>query len=612
MLHLISGRPGHGKNIYALNWLEKNNHIAFDKESETFSVIGSDEQPLFFISFDGINIIDANTAEYSDLDSLPIDQESENKSIFPDGSTIVIDEAHRCAPKSQNKEGFTNFVSFLKIHRHLGFNIIFMTQNQKDLNVDIRNLIDNHYYVSRPFGISKSMVSHYASCETRETPKPVIVSTKQFLLDPRFFKIYKSASIHNYKAVIPKKYYVYAVLVSLFLFFVIYKASSAYDFFTSASILSGNKSISSVSKPPSTRSSSSSSSSVFSNDKKVFLGSLDFYSPKSKKTVFFYKYKYPKLVNQNAKLLSVISKTAIITPTSAFCYCTPVVSAALAEILRILDTTKKMEVSFHLVSFNDVDFQDFNLKYKFKSSHFIFNNGTARSNLFLFDFLKKEFKSFNYSKSSSLVDVGYSFESSFLTSYPKILRSFSTGNNGGSFGSSNNNNNNNNNNDYDDEDSNSQKSGRLGNVFGSASKKSRQNNQGSGLSSERVKNTDVGYSFNVESSAVSSQSVKFHIKQSHSSFSGDFIDEVPIVSRNSFKSSFELNPQIVVPLFSLNDVSNRDGTSSNVPFLSWLLPADKDDRDKNYRFFFSFDFVDETIANTNAKNYLNKHGSNAE
>lgn len=91
MIHLITGRPGHGKNIYALTFLEKEGFINYDKESKTFS--STIDRPLFFIAFDSIDVKDATTAKYEDLDNLPEDQESENRSKFPDNSVIVIDEA---------------------------------------------------------------------------------------------------------------------------------------------------------------------------------------------------------------------------------------------------------------------------------------------------------------------------------------------------------------------------------------------------------------------------------------------------------------------------------------------------------------------------------------
>ena len=54
MIHLITGRPGHGKNIYALTFLEQQEFINYDKETKTFS--STIDRPLFFIAFDGINI----------------------------------------------------------------------------------------------------------------------------------------------------------------------------------------------------------------------------------------------------------------------------------------------------------------------------------------------------------------------------------------------------------------------------------------------------------------------------------------------------------------------------------------------------------------------------
>jgi len=241
MIHLITGRPGHGKNIYALTFLEQQEFINYDKETKTFS--STIDRLLFFIAFDGINIVDSTTAKYEDLDDLPTDQENDNNSKFPDNSVIVIDEAHRYSPKSTNKEGFTSFVSFLKIHRHYGFDFIFITQSQKDLNIDIRNLVENHFRVNRPFGTQKSFVNHYLGAETSENKQPVKQSSKPFVLDKRFFEVYKSASIHNYKSSIPKKYYAFIAMFILFIGFIISKGIYVYDAFSSGDMMNFGKSM---------------------------------------------------------------------------------------------------------------------------------------------------------------------------------------------------------------------------------------------------------------------------------------------------------------------------------------------------------------------------------
>jgi hypothetical protein len=547
MIHLITGRPGHGKNIYALTFLEKEGFINYDKESKTFS--STIDRPLFFIAFDSINIVDATTAKYEDLDKLPEDQESENRSKFPDNSVIVIDEAHRYSPRSSNRSGFTGFVSFLKIHRHFGFDFIFITQSQKDLNIDIRNLVENHFRVNRPFGTQKSFVNHYLGAETSENKQPVKQSSKPFVLDKRFFEVYKSASIHNYKSSIPKKYYAFIVLFIIFIGFVISKGIYVIDAFSSGDALNFGKELQSELVPD--------KQPTLSNEQRRERSANRLQKP------YFYIFKNQKKFENQGVILSTIAPNIVMNKTSIFCYCNKQQIEILDNLMRLIDTSNNIKIDFILVSFSKKDYMDFSLKYTFQNDYFSISPSAALiPNLLLLDYLKTDYKTLTKINSTALVEVGESFSSNFVTKYPVILKDYK---------------------------SSSVSSVRLKSdnlVKSTATSKQQPSDRVVG---EKISYNNVGFEFKVATQYVDDQTIIVNLKQSHSFLQG-FVNDVPVTDKRDFKTQFLLKSGQLVPLFNLSTLLNSRSKKETIPFLSYFLPGKVDDDNSSYQVFLRFNF----------------------
>ena len=564
LLVLLTGRPGHGKNIYALTFLEQQEFINYDKETKTFS--STIDRPLFFIAFDGINIVDSTTAKYEDLDDLPTDQENDNTSKFPDNSVIVIDEAHRYSPKSTNKEGFTSFVSFLKIHRHYGFDFIFITQSQKDLNIDIRNLVENHFRVNRPFGTQKSFVNHYLGAETSENKQPVKQSSKPFVLDKRFFEVYKSASIHNYKSSIPKKYYVFIAMFILFIGFIISKGIYVYDAFSSGDMMNFGKSMQSELLGSDTNANSKTNNSNLSNSNTSL--TADNRPVRSSNLVrpYFYLFKNEQKFKSSSSIFSAISPTVVMNEESIFCYCTVKEIEIIDNIVRLIDTSNNIKIDFILVSFSKKDYLDFSLKYSFENEFFRISPSTALiSNVLLLDYLRSDYQTLTKINSSALVEVGKSFSSNFVTKYPIILK------------------------DY--------KSSSVSSVRLKADQQNKQQ-PSDRIVGEKVSFNDVGFKFKIDTKFVDQQTVSIKLNQSHSFLQG-FVNDVPVTDKRDFKSQFLLTDGQLVPLFNLSSLLNSKSNKETIPFLSYFLPGKVDDDNSSYQVFLRFRF--EGVQNSQKK-----------
>ena len=566
MIHLITGRPGHGKNIYALTFLEQQEFINYDKETRTFS--STIDRPLFFIAFDGINIVDSTTAKYEDLDDLPTDQENDNNSKFPDNSVIVIDEAHRYSPKSTNKEGFTSFVSFLKIHRHYGFDFIFITQSQKDLNIDIRNLVENHFRVNRPFGTQKSFVNHYLGAETSENKQPVKQSSKPFVLDKRFFEVYKSASIHNYKSSIPKKYYIFIALFIIFIGFVISKGIYVIDAFSSGDALNFGKELQSELVPDKQQ-------PELTNEQRRERAANRLQKP------YFYIFKNQKKFENQGVILSTIAPNIVMNKTSIFCYCNKQQIEIIDNLMRLIDTSNNIKIDFILVSFSKKDYMDFSLKYTFQNDYFSISPSTALiPNLLLLDYLKSDYKTLTKINSTALVEVGESFSSNFVTKYPVILKDYK---------------------------SSSVSSVRLksDNLTKPSSKQTSKSKQqpSDRIVGEKISYNNVGFEFKVATQYVDDETINVNLKQSHSFLQG-FVNDVPVTDKRDFKTQFLLKSGQLVPLFNLSTLLNSRSKKETIPFLSYFMPGKVDDDNASYQVFLRFRFESAQNSQKNQANIV--------
>ena len=566
MIHLITGRPGHGKNIYALTFLEQQEFINYDKETKTFS--STIDRPLFFIAFDGINIVDSTTAKYEDLDDLPTDQENDNNSKFPDNSVIVIDEAHRYSPKSTNKEGFTSFVSFLKIHRHYGFDFIFITQSQKDLNIDIRNLVENHFRVNRPFGTQKSFVNHYLGAETSENKQPVKQSSKPFVLDKRFFEVYKSASIHNYKSSIPKKYYIFIALFIIFIGFVISKGIYVIDAFSSGDALNFGKELQSELVPDKQQ-------PELTNEQRRERAANRLQKP------YFYIFKNQKKFENQGVILSTIAPNIVMNKTSIFCYCNKQQIEIIDNLMRLIDTSNNIKIDFILVSFSKKDYMDFSLKYTFQNDYFSISPSTALiPNLLLLDYLKTDYKTLTKINSTALVEVGESFSSNFVTKYPVILKDYK---------------------------SSSVSSVRLksDNLTKPSSKQTSKSKQqpSDRIVGEKISYNNVGFEFKVATQYVDDETINVNLKQSHSFLQG-FVNDVPVTDKRDFKTQFLLKSGQLVPLFNLSTLLNSRSKKETIPFLSYFMPGKVDDDNASYQVFLRFRFESAQNSQKNQANIV--------
>lgn len=182
MINLVTGLPGNGKTLYALSfvkaWAEKDN------------------RPVFY---SGINEL-----------KLPWEEIDPEKWFeCPKNAIVVIDECQRVfRPRTISKE-VPEYVSKLETHRHLGIDIVLITQHPMLADSAIRRLCGKHMHVMRNFGTERATIHEWASVKDNcDKPTGRSDSIKHhWRYDKAAFDYYKSAEVHTVKRNIPMRLY---------------------------------------------------------------------------------------------------------------------------------------------------------------------------------------------------------------------------------------------------------------------------------------------------------------------------------------------------------------------------------------------------------------------
>lgn len=199
MIHLITGTPGSGKTLLAVELILKN------RNSEKI-------RPLY-ANVAGLNFDELRCFKLDDV---------ENWFDLPDGAIIVIDECQRWFRPRPNGSAVPEFISRFETHRHQGHDIILISQHPGLIDRNIRKLVDRHQHCYRPFGLEHRKIFEWNTCN--ESPEPSqnesnALRTK-LAFDKDLFKYYQSASIHTSTKRIPVKQiavFVGAILVTVVL-----------------------------------------------------------------------------------------------------------------------------------------------------------------------------------------------------------------------------------------------------------------------------------------------------------------------------------------------------------------------------------------------------------
>lgn len=185
MIDLITGLPGNCKTLFTISWLRK-----FAK---------AENRPVFY---SGIPLSDKGKAElgWSEIDP-------EKWMEAGPGSIVVIDECQRIFRNRSINSQPPKYVSDLETHRHLGIDLVFITQHPMLIDPAIRRLTGRHRHMVRIFGMQASTIHEWNSVRDNcDKPASRKDSEKtKWIFDKSVYSLYKSAELHTGKRMIPKR-----------------------------------------------------------------------------------------------------------------------------------------------------------------------------------------------------------------------------------------------------------------------------------------------------------------------------------------------------------------------------------------------------------------------
>ena len=181
MITLITGVPGSSKTLNAIDLVQSD--PAFQ---------GRD---VFTYNIKGL------TLPWQTLDA----DEAKRWFDLPHGSVIILDECQDLFPPEKFGSKVPEHISKLNTHRHLGIDLVLITQHPKLIDTKVRRLVGQHFHFKRQFGMESA--TRYTFQECADDPndffalKAATKTRKKF--NKKLYGVYKSAEVHTHKRKIP-------------------------------------------------------------------------------------------------------------------------------------------------------------------------------------------------------------------------------------------------------------------------------------------------------------------------------------------------------------------------------------------------------------------------
>ena len=197
MITIRTGLPGAGKTLFSIY-----DYIAR-------SPLGSAPVREVFVS--GIDLVPDM------LPFTPLDEPTRWMDC-PAGSLVVIDESQRFFRNRPPGAPVPDYVAALETHRHLGIDLVLITQDPMLIDKHVRRLAGEHFHAKLTFGLSSITMYRWQRC----VDDPLDFHTKKEAEKVRrkypkkIYKCYKSAEIHTVKRKIPFRVWAtFTVLLAL-------------------------------------------------------------------------------------------------------------------------------------------------------------------------------------------------------------------------------------------------------------------------------------------------------------------------------------------------------------------------------------------------------------
>ena len=193
---LITGTPGAGKTAHMVHMLVTDPMFK-DAEGKPRKI---------FTNIKELNIPGMPTIDVSSIASEQAESTDEKLSFHdiyqwikqPEnhGSVVIIDEVQDVWPARSSGSKVPPNVAWLNTHRHLGVDIFVLTQNPKNIDVNLRGLVNKHLHVAKN-KLGMRTLLEWKYCANNPLTQAKDAFAKVHKLDKKIFGYYKSAEVHT-------------------------------------------------------------------------------------------------------------------------------------------------------------------------------------------------------------------------------------------------------------------------------------------------------------------------------------------------------------------------------------------------------------------------------
>lgn len=190
MIIFVTGVPGAGKTLYTVSELPKE----------------WEGRPIFQCGIDGLK-----------LGWSLCEDPRKWEETLPPNAVLVIDEAQKWFPVRPPTQPVPKYIEQLTTHRHLGVDIVMITQNGGLVDSYIRRLCGRHVHLHRALGLQAVTVFRWDVYEesVNSPARQAVAVRTRWAYDKKAFALYKSAEVHTVKRYIPRFVYLIPVLIAL-------------------------------------------------------------------------------------------------------------------------------------------------------------------------------------------------------------------------------------------------------------------------------------------------------------------------------------------------------------------------------------------------------------
>lgn len=179
MILVITGLPGNGKTLFTISqvkeWAER------------------EGRPVYYHGIPELT-----------LDWMQLDDPTQWASV-PPRSIVVIDEAQKTFRNRSLGSQPPKFVTDLETHRHLGIDLVLITQHPSLIDPAVRRLAGRHQHLVRIWGTESSTVHRWDSVKDNCDKSRADSEKTKWAFDKSVYSLYKSAEVHTMKRSIPKR-----------------------------------------------------------------------------------------------------------------------------------------------------------------------------------------------------------------------------------------------------------------------------------------------------------------------------------------------------------------------------------------------------------------------